>query len=293
MTPQNHDGRGSALRLMKSLCGTLVLAHLFAELSAAASGDPIGAPILNPAPRAKDWATLATLPDWSGTWTPAPDDRAFPLGKKEPRWLPDVARQIEQMKADEAAGKPQPVFVNCLPEGMPSFTLMTLNALEFLFTPGRVTILGEFDGNRLRRIYTDGRKHPDDPDLTFNGHSIGHWENGTLIVDTVALLPEVVLPLGQAVAIPNNGDMHIEERIHLVSADRLIDELVITAPHVLAEPWKISRSFVRSRERKFDIIEASCRQGDFFEAKDENGNAIFLPVEHEQGGAPYPPPPTP
>jgi hypothetical protein len=249
------------------------------------------AAVLNPAPRAKDWAALGKLPDWSGTWSPAPDDRAFPLGKKEPKWLPDIARQVEQLKADDKAGRPQPVFVNCLPEGMPSFTLMSVSAQEFLFTPGRVTILGEFDGNRLRRIYTDGRKHPDDPDLTFNGHSIGHWEGETLVVDTVGLLPEVYLPLGQSVAVPNNGDMHIEERIHLVSADRLLDELVITAPHVLAEPWKISRAFVRSRERKFDIIEASCRQGDFFENKDKDGNAIFSPVEHEEGGAPYAPQP--
>jgi hypothetical protein len=247
--------------------------------------------VQNPAPHAKDWAALAKLPDWSGTWTPAPDDRAFPLGKKEPKWLPDIARQIEQQKADDKAGKPQPIFVNCLPEGMPSFTLMSVSAQEFLFTPGRVTILGEFDGNRLRRIYTDGRPHPDDPDLTFNGHSIGHWEGDTLVVDTVALLPEVYLPLGQSVAVPNNGDMHIEERIHLVGPDRLLDELVITAPHALAEPWKISRAFVRSRERRFDIIEASCRQGDFFESKDKDGNAIFSPVEHEEGGAPYAPKP--
>ena len=245
--------------------------------------------VLDPAPLPEDWARLAKLPDWSGSWTPAADDRAFPLGKKEPKWLPEVARQVEQLKADDVAGTPKNFFVDCLPEGMPSFTLMTVNAMEFLLTPGRVTILGEFDGNRLRRIYTDGRRHPDDPDLTFNGHSIGHWEANTLVVDTVAILPEVYLPLGQAVAVPNNGDMHIEERIHLVSSDRLIDELVITAPHVLAEPWKISRSFTRSRERKFDIIEASCRQGDFFESRDKNGNAIFVPVEHEKGGAPYAP----
>jgi hypothetical protein len=244
---------------------------------------------INHAPRAADWAALAKLPDWSGTWSPAPDDRAFPLGRNEPRWLPQVAEQVQQLKADDAAGNPRNVYTSCLPEGMPSFPLMTLNALEFLFTPGRVTILGEFDGNRLRRIYTDGRGHPDDPDLTFNGHSIGRWEGGTLQVDTVAILPEVYLPLGQAVAFQNNGDMHIEERIHLVGADRLIDELVVTAPHVLAEPWRISRSFVRSRERRFDIIEASCRQGDFYEAKDVNGNAIFLPIDHEEGGAPLPP----
>ena len=63
------------------------------------------------------------------------------------------------MFAEEKAGRPPPIFVNCLPEAMPSWMLVTHNAMEFLFTPGRVTILGEFDGNRLRRIYTDGRGH--------------------------------------------------------------------------------------------------------------------------------------
>jgi hypothetical protein len=244
---------------------------------------------VNAAPRPQDWAALAKLPDWSGTWSPAPDDRAFPLGRKEPKWWPDAERQVQKLKDDEAAGMPRNVFVNCLPEGMPSFPLMTVNALEFLFTPGRITVLGEFDGNRLRRIYTDGRSHPADPDLSFNGHSIGHWEKDTLVVDTTGLLPEVFLPLGQAVALPNNGDMHILERIHLVGADRLIDELIIDAPRVLAEPWVISRSFVRSRERRFDIAEASCRQGDFREARDPHNNAVFLPVDHEAGGAPVPP----
>ncbi len=59
---------------------------------------------------------------------------------------------------------------------MPGFVLITRNAFEFLFTPGRVTVLGEMDGNRLRRIWTDRRGHPDDPDLSFHGDSIGHWE---------------------------------------------------------------------------------------------------------------------
>jgi hypothetical protein len=244
--------------------------------------------LLDPAPRAQDWAGLAKLPDWSGTWVPAPED-TFPLGRNEPKWLPQAGRQIDELKAADKAGHPQNVYVNCLPEGMPDFILMTMAATEFLFTPGRVTILGEFDGNRLRRIYTDGRRHPDDPDLTFNGHSVGHWEGRTLVVDTVAILPEVYLPLGQAVALPNDGDMHIVEHIHLVAADRLRDDLEITAPHVLAEPWKISRSFLRSRERKYDIVEASCRQGDFVEGTDRNGNAIFAPIDHEEGGAPLPP----
>jgi hypothetical protein len=271
--------------MLERLTAIILVALIPAALAAA---QPTDRKVLDPPPAANDWAALAKLPDWSGTWVPLPED-PFPLGRNEPHWKPEAARQIEALKAADKAGHPQNVFVNCLPEGMPDFILMTVAASEFLFTPGRVTILGEFDGNRLRRIYSDGRAHPDDPDLTFNGHSIGHWEGSTLVVDTVGILPEVYLPLGQAVALPNNGDMHIVERIRLIGPDTLKDELEITAPHVLAEPWKISRRFSRSRERKFDIIEASCRQGDFLEQHDANGNAVFVPLAHEEGGAPLPP----
>jgi hypothetical protein len=76
--------------------------------------------------------------------------------------------------------------------------LVTHNAMEILFTPGRVTMLGESDGNRLRRIYTDGRPHPDTPDPTFHGHSIGHWEGDTLVVDTVDILPQAPLAISEA-----------------------------------------------------------------------------------------------
>jgi hypothetical protein len=266
----------------------IILTALIPTASAVAAGKPSDQNVINPPPAAHDWAALAKLPDWSGTWVPLAED-PFPLGRNEPMWKPEAARQIESQKAADKAGHPQNVFVNCLPEGMPDFVLMTVAATEFLFTPGRITILGEFDGNRLRRIYTDGRGHPDDPDPTFNGHSIGHWERDTLVIDTVGILPEVYLPLGQAVALPNNGDMHIVERIRLIGPDTLKDDLQITAPHVLTEPWKISRRFARSRERRYDIIEASCRQGDFVEQHDTNGNAVFVPLSHEEGGAPLPP----
>src|SRR6267142_443801 len=80
-------------------------------------------------------------------------------------------------------------------------------AKDILFTPGRVTMLGESDGNRLRRIYTDSRPHPADPDPTFHGHSIGHWEGQTLVVDTVGILPETYIAPSEGVGLPNNGDM--------------------------------------------------------------------------------------
>ena len=133
-------------------------------------------PAIDPPPNARAWTDIANLPDWGGVWLPTPWGKEPTGAGTPPAWTPEAAARIEAMKAAEQAGRPQNVFVNCLPEGMPSFIIMTVAAVEFLFTPGRITMLGEFDGNRLRRIYTDGRPHPDDPDLTFNGHSIGRWD---------------------------------------------------------------------------------------------------------------------
>jgi hypothetical protein len=171
--------------------------------------------VINLPPTAAQWADLGKLPDWSGVWTPLVRDQEAQVRTNPPPWTPKVSAQIIQMFAEEKAGHPRPLFVECLPEGMPSWMLITHNALEFLFTPGRVTVLGESDGNRLRRIYTDGRPHPNDPDPTFHGHSIGHWEGATLVVDTVGILPQSYLAVSEAVGVPNNGDMHVIERIHL------------------------------------------------------------------------------
>ena len=256
-------------------------------LAGAAGAQTPTKPSVGARPETQSWAVLANLPDWSGLWTPIPATGVnAPFGMTEPPWTAAAARRIADLRAAEKAGKPHNVFIDCLPEGMPSFILMTQAAFEVLYTPGRVTILGEFDGNRLRRIHTDGRGHPDDPDLTFNGDSVGHWEGDALVIDTVGILPQSFLPVGQGVAVPSNGDLHIVERLHLTAPDVLTDDLEITAPHKLTGVWKTSRSF--RRRRGFDIVEASCRQGDFTPAQDAAGDWIFKPLPHDEGGDPLP-----
>ncbi len=244
---------------------------------------------INPPPQAKDWAALANLPDWSGVWTPNITDQDARVHSDPVPWNKAAAAQIAQLEKAEKRGDPKGLFVNCLPEAMPSWMLITHNALEFLFTPGRVTILGESDGNRLRRIYTDGRGHPADPDPTFHGHSIGHWEKDTLVIDTVGILPQTYIAVSEAVGLPNDGDMHIVERIQLEQPDMLRDDLEITAPHVLMRPWKTSRFLFRQRARKYDIVEGVCLQGNYMDGKDGHGNAVFLPVPQTEGGNYLPP----
>jgi len=253
-------------------------------MSAAAAAFGAGDPEINLPPQPAEWAALAQLPDWSGVWTPTLKDQDARMKSNPIPWNAAAAVQIAKLVAAEKAGNPKGLFVNCLPESMPSWMLITHNALEFLFTPGRVTLLGESDGNRLRRIYTDGRPHPADPDPTFHGHSIGHWEDKTLVVDTVGVLPETYIASSEAIGLPNNGDMHIVERIHLVGPDTLNDDLEISAPHVLTRTWKTKLVLFRQRAKKYDIVEGVCLQGNYSEGKDAAGNAVFVPALQSEGG---------
>ena len=171
---------------------------------------------------------------------------------------------------------------------MPGWMLVSHNAMEILFTPGRVTMLGESDGNRLRRIYTDGRGHPEDPDPTFFGHSVGRWEGNTLVVDTIGVRPQTFIAINEGVGSPNNGDMHIVERIHLAGPDILHVNMEISAPRVLTKTWKTTRTWYRLRQRKYDIVEGVCEDASVAPAVDADGNATFKLVPHDDEGVQIP-----
>jgi len=228
---------------------------------------------------------LAKPPDLSGVWLPDVKDQHRQEAQNIPPWKPDIRPQFQHMVDEEQAGRPFLVLGHCLPHGMPSWMLISHNAFELLVTPGRITLLGEVDGNRLRRIYMDGRPHPQDPDLTLHGHSIGHWEGGTLVVDTVAVAPQAYIATSEAAGIPNNGDMHIVERIHLTQPNVMADDLEIVAPRVLSGTWKTTRLFRRYPERHYEVIEGECVQEDLVPGKDQYGNDIFVPHPQNADGS--------
>jgi hypothetical protein len=163
-------------------------------------------------------------------------------------------------------------------------------AMEFSFTPGRVMMFGDGGDNKLRRIYTDGRGHVPDVNPTLYGDSIGHWEGQTLVVDTVGILPQAMVAINEAIGVPNDGDMHVLERIHLEGADTLHDELTITAPRILTRPWHTTRIYTRDRRRVTEIREAICVQGSqFTESRDPAGHASWANAAYDVGdGTPVP-----
>jgi hypothetical protein len=269
--------------VLKPVILAAAAALTLATTSAAAAAGPGNGPYA-----ASDWAALGKLPDWSGVWVPDVGDQHRKEASDRPPWTPKVAAEMAKLAADSRAGRPFLVLHDCLPYGMPTLMLIPHNSMEILFTPGRVTMLGESDGNRLRRIYTDGRKHPDDPDLTAHGHSVGRWEGDTLVVDTTGIKPQSYLAISEDEGAPNDGGAHVVERIHLKSPNVLQDDLTIEAPKILTGPWRTTRYWTRLHGETNDIVEGACVEGMVRAAKDANGHEIYEPAPVSKDGSTVP-----
>lgn len=87
----------------------------------------------------------------------------------------------------------------------------------------------------VRTVYMDGRGHPETAEPSPQGHSIGRWEDGALIVDTVAFAEQQSVN-GQGV--PSSPQKHTIERYALTSdGTRLTIDVFLEDPVYLAEPF--------------------------------------------------------
>ena len=107
-----------------------------------------------------------------------------------------------------------------------------LNEIEIL--DDRVIIRDEwFDAERV--VHTDGREHPEDGERTRLGHSIGHWEGDTLVVDTRLFAPHRS-PYG--IGLASGTDKHVVERYTLNDDGRSLTlEVFIEDPEYLGESF--------------------------------------------------------
>jgi hypothetical protein len=80
---------------------------------------------------------------------------------------------------------PPPVL--CTPPPVP-FANSFPAPFKIVQTP-KVTLMLYESETVFRQIFTDGRKHPADPQPSWLGYSVGKWQGNSLVVDTVGLIP--------------------------------------------------------------------------------------------------------
>jgi hypothetical protein len=185
-------------------------------------------------------AAEKTLPDWSGWWA-YNDSMSLEWMRNPPPLFPGKLeqRRAAQLRDDEA---PDPRRY-CRPPQFTGFSDGFIGAVEFLFTPGRVTLTTE--AGLIRRIYADGRPLPSDPDPSNTGTSVGHWEGQTLMVETVGIDPEARYPNQAQGGMPIGRNVRITERIRLIDRDTLELDVQTIAPDVLSKPDRRTRIYKR------------------------------------------------
>jgi hypothetical protein len=232
-------------------------------------------------PTAADWAAVAKLPDFTGVWE-------IPLGGP-------ASRVVDPAIGVPALGRPAPLSLtpeyeakrkalmahaeqdnqsaNCLPPGMPGIMAQPY-PLEFLLTPGQVTIVIEAY-SETRHIYTDGRPLPDDPDPTFFGTSVGHWEGDTLVVKSVGFSTQTEIEPH----VPHSDKMSVLEKFRLLDPNTMSIETTVTDPEALTAPYVSHR--ILKRHRSWTIAEYICEQNNrnYVDSNGKAGINLTVPTD--------------
>jgi hypothetical protein len=222
---------------MKTVCLTTLL---FAALAAAQS---------------------AKTPDLTGVWSPGLGRGADPKLAPPPAGplvlKPEYAKPYEARRALEAAANQRGEQLansgaQCIPYGVPTMMAIAVYPVEFIQTPRQVTIISEAF-SEVRRVYMDRPQEKlDDVAPGYYGRSAGRWDGDTLVVDTIGIKPTVAGYRGM----PHSEQMHVTERIKLMSPDVLHDGITIEDPVVLEKP--VTYTLAYKRVPNYEMVEFVC-----------------------------------
>ena len=223
----------------------------------------------------------AAIPDLSGVWdnTHADVNRggpsegppggffgpgdipSFGFTKEAPSMWPWAAEKYKAVRTgvvrgqwDRGVGALDPAN-HCFPHG--PFRLFTIpRPWEIRQMPDVVFILFEAD-HWVRRIYVDGRGHPDGYPITWMGHSIGTYEGDTLVVDTIGMHDETWI---DTFGHPHSEALHVVERFRRVDRDTLQIDFLFDDPETYTKPWT-GRKIFKLAPPGFEVLEeAICEE---------------------------------
>jgi hypothetical protein len=195
-------------------------------------------------PSAAQVVDFGKYPDFKGQWARTGNPNNWRALAGPAPLTPEYQKVFADIQADlKAGGAGNWPSTFCIPAGMPAM-MSFYDPAEIIVMPETTYILISHNDDSYRRIYTDGRDWPADPEITFAGYSIGKWvdEDGdgkydVLEVETRFLkLPRSYDTSG--VPFHSDGQAVIKERIYLDKGDRdtLYDEITVI-DHALTRPY--------------------------------------------------------
>ncbi len=233
----------------------VVILWSFAPPHAAAQGRGANAPT-GPVPRLPDGTV-----DLNGAWTGGGSiqDLERQAIKLEPAEIPLLPWAKELMDSRKPEEDPH---AWCLPMGVPR----AAGGYPWRFVqnythiaPTHMFILHEANIHSFRQIFMDGRGHPDFLDPTWFGHSIGSWDDDTLVIDTVGFNDKFWFDRRGH---PHTEQLHTIERWTRIDLGHLVNEVTIDDPGAYSRTW--TATFAATLLPGGEIMEYICQEGNNF-----------------------------
>ena len=211
---------------------------------------PDGKPNLSaPAPRTSDGK-----PDLSGIWRAG---RAGEYGYDydvtqtlKPGDVQPSAQSVRMQRVQDFR-KDSPL-ARCLPVSIPFLTFRGMSRM--VQTPGLMVILYESPNSPHRVIFTDGRELPKDPNPSWLGYSVGHWEQDTLVVTSTGFNDKGWLDVGGN---PQTETLRLTERFRRRDFGHLEVEVTFDDPKSFVRPFslRMEKTLAADTELLEDVCE--------------------------------------
>src|SRR5262245_16990614 len=203
-----------------------------------------------PAPRTADGK-----PDLTGLWQMLSPDTAIgnvslrKPGDLQPTDIQPWVQALLQQRA-ENFGIDNPHY-KCMPDG-PNYSAAGVGYKKFLQMPGMIVILQE--DLTYRQIYMDGRALETDPNPSWMGYSVGHWEGDTRVVESNGYNDQTWLLGGY----PHTEALRMTERFRRTDFGHLEIAVTFNDPKAYNKPWTVPVSARLAPDT--ELMEGVCNE---------------------------------
>lgn len=235
-----------------------IVAGLMALAVTALAQDPAALP----APRWPDGhVNLGSTPDQKGYWELRPGGTRNEGPRASAIPLKPWARALAEYRQSQTALYPPGVA--CKPTAGPGF--FNSPGFEIVEVPEmqKVFILNIAGPHSWRVVYMDGRGHPDPGEFrpSYLGHSIGHWEGDTLVIDSVGFNEKQWV----SGVYPTTTQLHLIERLSRPTFGSFVYEVTIDDPGAYTDTWSrkwtIDETTSASWIQDGEMFEYICQEG--------------------------------
>jgi hypothetical protein len=184
-----------------------------------------------PAPKMPDGK-----PDLSGLWTlnAGPGHLANVTANLKPGEIQPWAEALYKQRLGDL-GKDDPWTAKCLPAGPRVILTGSNGPARIMQTPQMVVIL--YEDLTYRQIFMDGRELPRDPNPSWMGYSVGHWDGDTLVVESTGFNDRSWLDMGGH---PHTEALRTTERFRRTTFGHMDLQVTFDDPKAYTRPWTIS-----------------------------------------------------